>query len=89
MALDTGCRILPIAIEGTRHVLPARKVVVRRGRHVVVTMLPPIDPRAYGIERRKDLMRDVRAVIASALGQPVTDTSAEDDAERGERRGAA
>jgi 1-acyl-sn-glycerol-3-phosphate acyltransferase len=89
MALDTGCRILPIAIEGTRHVLPARKVVVRRGHHVVVTMLPPIDPRAYGIERRKDLMRDVRAVIAGALGQPVTDAIAEDDAERGDRRGAA
>jgi 1-acyl-sn-glycerol-3-phosphate acyltransferase len=75
MALDTGYRILPVAIDGTRDVLKARGLVVRNGKKVVVTVLPPIDARAYGGERRKELMTAVRASIASALGQapdPVT-----------------
>ena len=77
MALDTGYRILPVAINGTRHVLPARTAVVKRGAKVEVSILPPIDPKAYGMERRKDLMRDVRRVIATALGQPAGDDDAD------------
>jgi 1-acyl-sn-glycerol-3-phosphate acyltransferase len=77
MALETGYRILPVAIDGTRHVLPARTAVVKRGAKVGVAILPPIDPKAYGMERRKDLMRDVRRVIATALGQPVRDDAAD------------
>jgi len=69
MALETGYRILPVAIDGTRDVLKARGLVVRNHKKVVVTVLPPIDPRAYGAERRKELMAAVRASIASALGQ--------------------
>lgn len=75
MALEGGYRILPVAIDGTRNVLPARGLYVRNGQRVVVTILPPIDPRAYGVERRKELMCDVRAAIAGALGQPVDDAS--------------
>jgi 1-acyl-sn-glycerol-3-phosphate acyltransferase len=71
MALDTGCRILPVAIDGTRRVLPARTVVVSNGHKVTATILPPIDPKAYGMERRKELMSDVRAAIAGELGQPM------------------
>jgi 1-acyl-sn-glycerol-3-phosphate acyltransferase len=70
MALETGCRILPVAIDGTRRVLPARGFLVHRDQRVVVMILPPIDPKAYGVERRRDLMQDVRAAIARALGQP-------------------
>lgn len=71
MALETGYRILPVAVDGTRRVLPARTAVVHRGQRVDVSILPPIDPKDYGVERRKDLMRDVRRAIAGALGQPV------------------
>lgn len=70
MALELGVRILPVAIAGTRDVLPAKGFVVQRGKRVAVTILPPIDPAAYGEERRKDLTADVRAAIAAALGQP-------------------
>jgi 1-acyl-sn-glycerol-3-phosphate acyltransferase len=76
MALDTGYRILPVAIDGTRHVLPARTAVVKCGKHVDVAILPPIDPKAFGVDRRKDLMREVRKTIATALGQPVGDDAA-------------
>jgi len=67
MALETGTRILPIAIDGTRHVLPARGSVVSLGQRVTVTILPPIDPKAYGDERRKELMDVVRDAIGGAL----------------------
>jgi 1-acyl-sn-glycerol-3-phosphate acyltransferase len=69
MALGQRVRILPVAIEGTREVLPAKGVVVHRGKQVKVTILPPIDPAAYGEQRRRDLMADVWRAIAEALGQ--------------------
>lgn len=70
MALETAVRILPIAIDGTRHVLPARDFAVRKDQEVTVTICPPIDPKAYGEKRRKALMLDTRNAIARALGQP-------------------
>jgi 1-acyl-sn-glycerol-3-phosphate acyltransferase len=69
MALEAGARIVPVAIDGTRHVLPSRKLIVQTGHHVVVTICPPIDPKAYGMDRRKDLMEAVRKSLADALGQ--------------------
>jgi hypothetical protein len=35
----------------------------------VVTILPPVDPARYGEAGRKELMAEVRARIASVLGQ--------------------
>lgn len=69
MALEAGARILPVAIDGTRHVLPARKLLVRPGHRVTVTIRPPIDPQEYGLDRRKELMEATRRSIAEALGQ--------------------
>ena len=70
LALLTGARILPVAIYGTRRILPGRGTVVHTGQRVTVTILPPVDPAAYGVERRRELMADVRAAIAVALGVP-------------------
>jgi 1-acyl-sn-glycerol-3-phosphate acyltransferase len=67
VALETGHRILPIAISGTRQVLQSGTIDLHRGHHVTVTILPPIDPRAFGPSRRKDLVEAVRTAIASAL----------------------
>jgi 1-acyl-sn-glycerol-3-phosphate acyltransferase len=73
MALERGVRILPVAIEGTRDVLPAKGVTVHVGKRVRVTILPPVDPARYGLERRKELAADVRRAIATALGQTLED----------------
>jgi 1-acyl-sn-glycerol-3-phosphate acyltransferase len=67
MALETSTRILPVAIDGTGQVLPAKGFVVQKGKRVRVTILPPVDPAAYGVERRKELMDDVRRRIVEAL----------------------
>jgi 1-acyl-sn-glycerol-3-phosphate acyltransferase len=73
LALETGARILPVAIDGTRRVLPARGSRVELGQRVTVTVLPPVDPKTYGAERRKELMEDVRNAIATALARPATE----------------
>jgi 1-acyl-sn-glycerol-3-phosphate acyltransferase len=69
LALATGHRILPIAIDGTRDILPAGGTIVRRDKRVVVTVLPPIDPKTYGTDRRKELMDAVRDAIVGAIGR--------------------
>jgi 1-acyl-sn-glycerol-3-phosphate acyltransferase len=69
MALEAGARILPVAIDGTRHVLPAHGMLVQTGHRVVVTIRPPIDPKEYGLERRRELMDAVKSSIAEGLGQ--------------------
>lgn len=74
LALDAGVRILPIALEGTENVLSADSLSVQRGAKVRAKILPPIDAPAYGKERRKELTADVRAAIATALGQTVSST---------------
>jgi 1-acyl-sn-glycerol-3-phosphate acyltransferase len=76
VALATGHRILPVAIDGTRDILRARGVMVHRDKRVVVTILPPIDPKVYGVERRHELADAVRDAIAGALGQAVPEARA-------------
>lgn len=67
LALQSGCRILPISINGTRAVLPAKGARVTDGCAVRVVVHPPVDPRDYGEARRDELIAAVRAAIAGAL----------------------
>ena len=67
MAIDTNTAILPVAVWGTRDVLPANGFRVSPGKRVLVVMRPRIDPAPYGLAGRKELMADVRAVIEDAM----------------------
>lgn len=69
LALQSGCRILPITIIGTRAVLPAKGARVTDGCRVRVVVHPPVDPQQFGEERRAELTERVRSVIASALAE--------------------
>jgi 1-acyl-sn-glycerol-3-phosphate acyltransferase len=68
MALEMKTRILPVVIDGTHDVLPATGWIVqkrqaRHGHH-------PADHRPdapYGVDRRKELMAEVRRRIAEGL----------------------
>lgn len=75
LALDTNTRILPVVIDGTRHTLPANSARVRLGQSTTVTVLPPVDPRAYGKERRRELIAEVRSVIEATLTRPSARTA--------------
>jgi 1-acyl-sn-glycerol-3-phosphate acyltransferase len=67
LALDTGLRILPVAIRGTEKILPADGLRVSRGASVELEFAKPIDPAELGIGKRTELMRVVREAIASML----------------------
>jgi 1-acyl-sn-glycerol-3-phosphate acyltransferase len=67
LALDTGARILPITLEGTRRVQPPHTKRVHPHQRVTVRFHPPIDAASYGYERRDELVAAVRSAIASAL----------------------
>jgi 1-acyl-sn-glycerol-3-phosphate acyltransferase len=67
LALESGCRILPISIVGTRAVLPAKGARITDGCQVTVVIHPPIDPRQFGEGRRDELIERVRQAILSAL----------------------
>lgn len=70
LALQSGARILPISIVGTRAVLPAKSAYITDGCVVSVVVHPPIDPRPFGEARRDELIAQVRAAIASGLLPP-------------------
>lgn len=67
LALDTGARILPVTVIGTRDVLVARGGTVNPGANVTVTLSAPIDAKAYGEERKAELIEAVRQAIAAHL----------------------
>lgn len=67
LALDTGHRILPVAVEGTAAILPADGTQVQRGAHVHVQFGEPVDPRDYGRAGRDVLIEAVRGQIAKLL----------------------
>jgi 1-acyl-sn-glycerol-3-phosphate acyltransferase len=64
LARDMNARILPITIEGTRHVLPPHTAKVQRGVKVTVTFHPLVDPNAFDKEA---LVAEVARIIGSAL----------------------
>ena len=60
-AVDTGCPLVPIAIRGTRRMLPAGTLCLRR-TSVTVTIGPPISPRGHDwpeIVRLRDAAREM------------------------------
>jgi 1-acyl-sn-glycerol-3-phosphate acyltransferase len=67
LAIETGARILPVSIGGTSQVLSAHGRTVRNGLRVQVTVHEPIAADRYGMERRDELIADVRRSISSSL----------------------
>ena len=65
-AHDLGLPILPVSISGSRHVLPGRTMKLLPGT-IRIRVHEPVDPTAYGLERREQLMADVRSRLASGL----------------------
>lgn len=70
LALQSGCRILPITVNGTRRVLPAKGLRITDGCEVEVVLHPPVDPRPFGEERKAELIALVRSTIQSRLASP-------------------
>lgn len=67
LAIDTGNRILPVTVTGTRDALAADGAAIAKGAEVSVTISPPVDPADYGHDRRQELIMKVRDEIAQYL----------------------
>jgi 1-acyl-sn-glycerol-3-phosphate acyltransferase len=65
-ALEAGSRIVPVALTGTRELMPKGRLAIRRGT-VRVRVLDPVDAGRYSYADRDRLIADVRGRIAAAL----------------------
>lgn len=63
LALETGMPIVPVGIVGARNVIRPKSFKSFLGQKVLMRYGHPIDPATYGMERRDDLMQDVRKAI--------------------------
>jgi len=69
-AVASGCPVLPIALRGTREVLPDDAVLAKPGR-VTLTVCPPIHPSGDGWQEILRLRDAARAAIAEHCGEPL------------------
>lgn len=67
LARHAGIEIVPVAVSGTRHILPKGSWRVRSGR-IIVRFGRPIDAAGYADRSRDELMASVRSEIAALLG---------------------
>jgi 1-acyl-sn-glycerol-3-phosphate acyltransferase len=68
LALQSGARILPLSVLGTRAVLPAKGAHITDGCSVQVVIHQPVDPAQFGETGRDELIQVVRRAIAGPLG---------------------
>ncbi len=69
-AVETGSVVIPLAIRGTRAILPADAWIPRPGR-VLLTVGASLTPTAEGWPEIVRLRDAARAMIAAACGEPV------------------
>jgi 1-acyl-sn-glycerol-3-phosphate acyltransferase len=67
LALKSGLPIVPVGVRGSRAIQSRGNWSIRPGT-IVVTYGAPIDPSAYGLRRKKELMEEVRRHIAGPAG---------------------
>jgi 1-acyl-sn-glycerol-3-phosphate acyltransferase len=67
LALETGAKILPTTVVGSRDVLPSKGLSIRNGARTEVHFHAPIDPADFGRDGRKELAAATRAAIEGGL----------------------
>jgi 1-acyl-sn-glycerol-3-phosphate acyltransferase len=67
-AVEAGCPVVPVAIRGTREILPSGAWLPRRGP-ITVTIAPPVAPAGDGWREIVRLRDQVRSAIAAVLGE--------------------
>jgi fatty-acyl-CoA synthase len=69
-ATETGQPVVPVAIRGTREILPADTWLPRPGA-ITVVVAPPVEPEGTGWGEMVRLRDTVRAEIARRAGEPL------------------
>jgi 1-acyl-sn-glycerol-3-phosphate acyltransferase len=68
IAIDAGSRIVPVAVQGGRALMPRGGFRIRSGT-VRVRVLDPVDAAGYSYTDRDRLVGEVHARIAAAIGE--------------------
>ena len=68
-AINSGLPIVPVAISGSRAILPAATILPRRGR-LTIDMLTAIEPSDPAFDNSKDLAELARQRILTVLDEP-------------------
>ncbi|PLX47807.1 MAG: 1-acyl-sn-glycerol-3-phosphate acyltransferase [Desulfobulbaceae bacterium] len=68
IAIKAGVGVVPMAICGTRHILPKGKILPRAGE-VVIRLGDPLDVSGYSLKEKQKLADDLRWQVAELLGQ--------------------
>jgi 1-acyl-sn-glycerol-3-phosphate acyltransferase len=68
LAIETGARIFPIGIRGTRDILPAHGLRLRLGCSAELRIGHAIDAARYAVENREELMAEVERRICDLAG---------------------
>ncbi len=66
LAIKSGVPIVPIAISGSREILPKERLIVRSGK-IEIRIGRPIETQAYSIKDRKPLMEEVYQAISTGF----------------------
>ena len=72
-AVDTGRPIVPIALRGTRRVLPEDEWLFTHGP-IDVIIAPPLVPTGQGWQEMVRLRDEARSIIARGSGEPLRPT---------------
>ena len=67
-AAETGYPVVPLALAGTRQILPADTLLMRHG-HITVTIGHPLQPRGHTWKDIVRLKEDARQFIATHAGE--------------------
>jgi 1-acyl-sn-glycerol-3-phosphate acyltransferase len=74
LAINSGAEVVPVAIRGSRAVMPRGALLIRPG-DVEIEIGAPISTAGLGPDDRQALLDRTRAVIAGMLGEPAEPAS--------------
>jgi 1-acyl-sn-glycerol-3-phosphate acyltransferase len=72
IAVEAGCRLVPLALEGTHRLMPRGSRAIHPGP-VRVRVLQPVEAQAFGPEGAEPLAAEVRSRLLVALGSPASE----------------
>ena len=69
MAIESGATIIPVGIQGSETVLPAKTWDFYLDQNIQIHIGEPIEASNYTMEQKDQLLADVRAAIARLCGE--------------------
>ncbi len=69
MAIESGATIIPVGIRGSEKVLPPKSLDFALGQQVTIHIGAPIEASGYCMERKEELMEEVRISISLLCGE--------------------